>query len=95
MKGKPKKRLRQTKAVAETSILDVAIRCFARLGFHNTSIQAIADACKVSQSAVLYHYKNKDQLIGAVLQKILLHNHSLVSKAMDEKDNPRYEVEKY
>lgn len=50
-------------------ILDSAIICFSRNGFHKTTIDDIAANAGVSKGGVYYHYKNKSEIIYAVLEK--------------------------
>ncbi len=60
------------------TILKAAEELFARKGFHQTSIEEIADLAEVSTGAVYFYFKNKDDLliklmhaIGVYLRKLL------------------------
>src|SRR4051812_11497525 len=50
----------------QLAIIEKAIELFAKHGYDQTSFQMIADACKVSQAAALFHFKNKFGLFEAV-----------------------------
>lgn len=52
-------------------ILIQAKKMIAVLGYEKTSFQKIADRLQVSQSAVLYHFKNKKQLFQGVLELMI------------------------
>ena len=88
-------RRRLPRAESQSRIVEKAIRLFSKHGFNYTSFQQIADACKIGQSTVLYHFPNKESLVEAVIQKIVIHNHALVSAAIDESDSYLTRLEKH
>jgi TetR/AcrR family transcriptional regulator, transcriptional repressor of aconitase len=47
-------------------ILQAAARCFARNGFHETSLQEIFRESGLSAGAVYRHFKSKDELVQAI-----------------------------
>ncbi|WP_328859889.1 TetR/AcrR family transcriptional regulator [Streptomyces sp. NBC_00306] len=47
-------------------ILDGAARCFARNGFHATSMQDILSEAELSAGAVYRYFRGKDELIAAI-----------------------------
>ncbi|HEX4182863.1 MAG TPA: TetR/AcrR family transcriptional regulator [Caulobacteraceae bacterium] len=47
-------------------ILDAALRCFARDGFHNTTTADIVRESGVSQGALYLYFENKDDIIVAL-----------------------------
>jgi AcrR family transcriptional regulator len=52
-------------------ILDGAARCFARNGFHATSMQDVLKETDLSAGAVYRYFSGKDELIGAVVTEVL------------------------
>ena len=52
-------------------IVSAAIRVFARHGFADTSIQAVAREAGVAPTAVYYHFSGKEDLFEAALHKII------------------------
>jgi AcrR family transcriptional regulator len=54
-------------AARRTAIVDAARSVFAAHGYRSGSIQEVATACGVSQSAVLHHFPAKEDLLLAVL----------------------------
>jgi AcrR family transcriptional regulator len=88
MKGKSELSTRQ-------AIIEHAIRQFARNGFERASFQAIADSCKVSQTAVFYHFPDKESLIRGAIDQVVIHNHEYVSKAMLPTDSARTRLVKH
>jgi AcrR family transcriptional regulator len=51
----------------DEGILDRAAALFARHGFEQTSLQAVADAVGLSKAGLLHHFPSKDALHEAVL----------------------------
>ncbi|WP_221350200.1 TetR/AcrR family transcriptional regulator [Streptomyces beigongshangae] len=52
-------------------ILDGAARCFARNGFHATSMQDVLKEVDLSAGAVYRYFSGKDELIGAIVTEVL------------------------
>jgi TetR/AcrR family transcriptional regulator, transcriptional repressor of aconitase len=52
-------------------ILSAALRCFAREGFHRTTMQDIFRESGLSPGAVYSYFKGKDELISAIVITIL------------------------
>jgi TetR/AcrR family fatty acid metabolism transcriptional regulator len=52
-------------------ILKAAIRLFARRGFHETSMSEIAREARVSKALIFWHFKTKEELFLAVLDRLL------------------------
>jgi AcrR family transcriptional regulator len=61
--------LRLDRQQVEEAILDRAAALFARRGFEQTSVQAVADAVGYSKAGLLHHYPSKEALHGAVLEQ--------------------------
>jgi len=56
-----------------------AIRLAAKHGFAEASFQMIADDIGLSQSAVMYHFPDKNALFEELVKTIISHNHEVVS----------------
>ncbi|MEU6141003.1 TetR/AcrR family transcriptional regulator [Streptomyces sp. NPDC047081] len=52
-------------------ILDGAARCFARNGFHATSMQDVLKEVDLSAGAVYRYFSGKDELIAAIVGEVL------------------------
>lgn len=52
------------------SILKAAETLFGRKGYHQTSIEEIADLAEVSTGAVYFYFKNKEELLIKLMQEI-------------------------
>lgn len=64
-------------------ILDKTILLFAEKGFDRVSFQQIADECKVSQSAVMHHFPNREQLLKGVIHRVLERNRESVETELN------------
>jgi AcrR family transcriptional regulator len=58
-------------ASTQTQILDAAEKLFARQGFEATSLRAIIADAGVNLAAIHYHFRSKEGLVRAVLQRRL------------------------
>jgi AcrR family transcriptional regulator len=67
----PKKGQRQARGlVRQDRILDAAYELFAGEGVRSTTIAAIADRVELSEAGLLHHFRSKDALLLAVLERI-------------------------
>jgi AcrR family transcriptional regulator len=58
----------QRRALRRAEILAAACRCFARDGFHATSMAEIIDEAGLSAGAVYRYFRSKDELIASVVE---------------------------
>jgi len=63
------RRLREKEQKYNT-ILKAAETLFAQKGYHQTSIEEIADLAEVSTGAVYFYFKNKEDLLITLMQEI-------------------------
>jgi AcrR family transcriptional regulator len=52
-------------------VLETALTVFTRHGFRKTSIEDIAKAAGISRQGIYFHFKNKDEIFRASVQKSL------------------------
>lgn len=52
------------------AILSAAAELFRMQGYASTSMQEIADAVGLSRPALYYHFKNKEELLGSLVEEI-------------------------
>src|SRR5918992_5210095 len=58
-------------AARRRQILDAALVCFSRSGFHRTSMQQIFEESGLSPGAVYRYFKSKDQIVEAIAMETL------------------------
>ncbi|MET3698439.1 TetR family transcriptional regulator [Bacillus oleivorans] len=56
-------------------LIDAAYKVFARKGYANASIKDIANEAEITPGLVHYYFKNKEEILFAVQQKIQSHYH--------------------
>jgi AcrR family transcriptional regulator len=49
-------------------ILDAALECFRRQGFHGTSMATISKAAKMSVGHIYHYFENKEAIISAIVE---------------------------
>lgn len=83
---------RKTKADAQetrSQVLDAAELVFSQKGVTHTSLNEIALAAGVTRGAIYWHFKNKYDLIGALLERVKLPlDDMLAAQDADHADNP-------
>ena len=73
-------------------ILDGASLCFARNGFHATSMQDVLKEVDLSAGAVYRYFSGKDELIGAIVAEVLEAVHDTYERAAQETPPPLPDV---
>jgi TetR/AcrR family transcriptional regulator, transcriptional repressor of aconitase len=58
-------------AARRRQILDAALVCFSRGGFHQTSMQAIFEQSGLSPGAVYRYFKSKEEIVEAIAMETL------------------------
>lgn len=69
-------------------ILDAARRCFARQGFHETSMQDVFRESGLSAGAVYRYFKGKEEIIQAISASTLEQISTIIEKALDSDPVP-------
>lgn len=69
-----------TESSGRDTILDTAAKLFSQQGYTGVSIRNIAQACGVTNAALYYHFKSKEDLFLAMLQR----DHEKVMRSLQE-----------
>ena len=56
-------------ATRQQQILDAAARCFARRGFHRSTMQDICSEAKMSPGSLYRYYTSKEEIITAMVER--------------------------
>jgi|GEM_PF-1410760 len=83
---KPRPETRKGENTRQKIVLS-AIRLAAKHGFAEASFQMIADDIGLSQSAVMYHFPDKNALFAELVRTIIRHNHETVSELVELTDD--------
>lgn len=73
----------------EEKILDAAYACIARDGYAHTSLRHIAHEAGVAVSQISYHYKNKEGLLLAVVERAATNYHAYMQEYLHPHMSPR------
>jgi AcrR family transcriptional regulator len=68
-KDQPKRRKRADGELSRERILDAATEIAAERGYEGTSIALVSANCGLPASSIYWHFKNKDDLIAAVIER--------------------------
>jgi AcrR family transcriptional regulator len=68
----------------QAHVLETALTVFARHGFRKTSIEDIAEAAGISRQGIYLHFKNKDEIFSASIQKTLNDGLQAANKIFDD-----------
>lgn len=66
------RRTKEDALATRSSLLDAAERLFQARGVSRTSLQDIAEAAGVTRGAVYWHFKDKADLVDAMLERVVL-----------------------
>lgn len=59
----------ETQEARRAAILDAAERCFARAGFHRSTMQEICKEAGVSSGALYVYFRSKEELIAGIVER--------------------------
>jgi TetR/AcrR family transcriptional regulator, acrAB operon repressor len=79
--------VRRTKNEAQETrsrILDAAERLFSKHGVSRTSLEDIAAAAGVTRGAIYWHFEDKSDLFGAMVNRVTLPMEAMVARSSDE-----------
>ncbi|MDQ3198159.1 MAG: TetR/AcrR family transcriptional regulator [Verrucomicrobiota bacterium] len=62
-------------------ILEAAMLCFGKRGFHQTSMHDISTAAGISVGLIYRYFKNKEEVIGALAEEHKKHIAELIARA--------------
>ena len=72
-KNSPARRKRADGELSRERILDAATEIAAERGYEGTSIALVSKKCGLPASSIYWHFKDKDDLIAAVIERSFAH----------------------
>lgn len=89
------KRKSGVEPASRTAILRAATEEFALKGYAGARTEGIAQAAAVNHTLLFYHFKTKEQLYSAVLERVFSGWAERVSCALDQKASPKQRLIAY
>ena len=80
------RRTQDEAAETRNGILDAAERVFSQRGVSHTSLEDIAKAAGVTRGAIYWHFKNKNELFSAMVNRVSLPIEEMVAQTIAEDD---------
>ncbi|MDX3383329.1 TetR/AcrR family transcriptional regulator [Streptomyces niveiscabiei] len=68
-RGRPERKQRANGVESRRRILDAAVEIAGERGYEGTSIAAVSAKCGLPPSSIYWHFKDKDDLIAAVIER--------------------------
>lgn len=78
-----------TGAERRSEILRLSAELFADRGYHNTSMQDIAEAAQIQKASIYYYYKSKDDILSEILEMGVQSLLADGRAALQSSDDPR------
>jgi AcrR family transcriptional regulator len=78
--------------VTTANILDAAERLFTERGFHVVTMDAIAEAADLAVGSIYHHFKNKERLYLALVERALTVNEEAMAAAYGDGRTPIEEL---
>ena len=72
----------------QREIIAVAMDAFYRLGFGSASIRDIASEIRFTQAAIYYHFRNKEEILFAIIDGFTNFLHATLEKAFSASSDP-------
>ncbi len=76
-------------------IVETADQLFYQRGYEHTSFAAIAKAVKISRGNFYYHFKSKDEILQAVIERRLSNTRQLLKHWEKEAETPEARIHRF
>jgi len=73
-------------------IIDAADQLFYQQGYNHTSFADISGAVKISRGNFYHHFKTKDEILGAVINRRITNTRTLLNSWEDETHSPAQRI---
>jgi AcrR family transcriptional regulator len=75
------------------AILSASLKLFAKRGFTSTSVDEIGRAAGITKGAVYWHFKSKDELFLAILDRIRVHWQEVIFRPVSARTGAQERLE--
>lgn len=84
----------QTKSAQSSRelLIETAALLFARNGYNKTNMRELAEAVGMKAGSIFYHFKNKEEILYAVMQQAITNMLEAVQKDFAQAETPREQL---
>ena len=86
------KRTKEEAALTRQMVLDAALKVFSRKGFSQATLEEVAREAGLTRGAIYWHFKNKNEIFGAVLEVLYERSRERVIKVLQSGQNPLLKI---
>ena len=80
-------------AERKDQIVKATVDCITKYGYHNFSMQDVANAAGVSKGIIHYYFLNKEELMMCVLEKVAGNIEKLIAEDTLSSDDPKRKLQ--
>jgi AcrR family transcriptional regulator len=84
-----------TEQTTRDQIIEAADRLFYRLGYWHTSFSDIAEVVGISRGNFYYHFKTKDEILQAVIERRLAETQRMLDRWEAESEHPADRIKSF
>ncbi|MDQ1354842.1 MAG: TetR/AcrR family transcriptional regulator, acrAB operon repressor [Acidobacteriota bacterium] len=86
------KRTKEDAALTRQMVLDAALKVFSRKGFSQATLEEVAREAGLTRGAIYWHFKNKNEMFGAVLEVLYERSRERVIKVLQSGQSPLLKI---
>lgn len=86
------KRTKEDAALTRQMVLAAALKVFGRKGFSQTTLAEVAQEAGLTRGAIYWHFKNKNEMFGAVLEVLYERSRERVIKVLQSEQSPLLKI---
>ncbi|MCU0285667.1 MAG: TetR family transcriptional regulator [Acidobacteria bacterium] len=86
------KRTKEEAALTRQIVLDAALKVFSRKGFSQATLEEVAHEAGLTRGAIYWHFKNKNEMFGAVLEVLYEKSRERVIKVLQSEQSPLLKI---
>ena len=70
-------------------LVAIAARLFCNQGYESTTVRMLADAMGIKSGSLFHHFKDKQEILFAVIESGMHHALQITTRALEKLDSPR------
>jgi TetR/AcrR family acrAB operon transcriptional repressor len=86
------KKTKEEASQTRDAVLEAALKAFSKKGYSGTSLETVAAEAGMTRGAIYWHFKNKFELLNAVLQECRIKTEIRLNRILDAPQSPLNKV---